>query len=154
LQSIYDIVRKFVPRAKVLFTLSPIPLAATFRPVSCMTANSASKAILRAALDEMLRDNAADLNQTLFYFPSYEIAQELFPKRFQDDGRHPSPPILATIMKIFEGVYCDNETTLADAHDRFIRARARNIEQLVDEDGAKRPARRAQRRRARDFRED
>ena len=43
--------RKHVPHASVVLTLSPVPLAATFRGVSCVTANAASKATLRAAVD-------------------------------------------------------------------------------------------------------
>ena len=33
-----------------------VPLAATFRGVSCVTANAASKAILRVAVDELMRE--------------------------------------------------------------------------------------------------
>ena len=39
--------------AAIVFTLSPIPLHATFRPISCMTANAVSKATLRVELDEL-----------------------------------------------------------------------------------------------------
>jgi GSCFA family protein len=127
LARIYALIREHVPNAKVLFTLSPIPLAATFRAVGCLTANSASKAILRAALDEMLRDNAADVNAKLFYFPSYEIAQDLFPVRFQADGRHPQRDVIPTIMKVFESVYCETDTTLADAEQTYKAARAHNL---------------------------
>jgi hypothetical protein len=89
------------------------------------------------------------VNTRLFYFPSYEIVQELFPKRFQEDGRHPSPAVLSTIMKIFEGVYCKNETTLADADAKFQKARARNIEQLIEERGGERVATRSEARKQR-----
>lgn len=133
LARIYGLIRQFAPSAKVLFTLSPIPLAATFRPVSCLTANSASKAILRAALDEMLREHGADLNTRLFYFPSYEIAQELFPRRFREDGRHPAHGIVATIMKTFESVYCQGGTTLAESEAEFRAVRARNLKLLEQE---------------------
>jgi hypothetical protein len=37
---IRELIRKHNPRAKIVFTLSPVGLAATFRPVSCITANS------------------------------------------------------------------------------------------------------------------
>jgi len=78
LTRIRELVVKHVPNAKLLFTLSPVPLAATFRPVGCITANSVSKAILRAALDEMLREAGDALNRSLFYWPSYEIVTDLF----------------------------------------------------------------------------
>ena len=48
--------RRHNPRAHIVFTLSPVPLNATFRGVSCVSANSVSKAILRVAVDELLRE--------------------------------------------------------------------------------------------------
>jgi hypothetical protein len=65
IERIYHLIKKHIPNSKVLFTLSPVPLAATFRPISCITANSSSKAILRAALDEFIRENQTDVNNTL-----------------------------------------------------------------------------------------
>ncbi|HVU22200.1 MAG TPA: GSCFA domain-containing protein [Rhizomicrobium sp.] len=143
LARIYALVREHIPGAKVLFTLSPIPLAATFRPVSCMTANAVSKAILRAALDEVIRDNGADLNARLFYFPSYEIAQELFPRRFQLDGRHLANNIVPTIMAIFESVYCESTVLPEDATRLFRETRESNMASLHPEKMEKRKARKA-----------
>jgi hypothetical protein len=131
LNAIYKLIRDHVPNAKVLFTLSPIPLAATFRPVSCLTASSVSKAILRAGLDEFLRQWADDLNDRLFYFPSYEILHNAFVDPWMDDGRHPSPSIIKSILKTFEAVYCRNETSLADANEFLQKNRALNIARLV-----------------------
>jgi GSCFA family len=145
LECIYMLIRQHVPNAKVLFTLSPIPLAATFRSVSCITANSVSKAILRAALDEMIRDHGQDLNMTLFYLPSYEIAQELFPRRFQQDGRHLATDIVPTIMAIFESVYCEGDVTQADAAALFRETYEKNIASLHPEKVSKRKTRKTRR---------
>ena len=130
LNAIYELIRRHVPEAKVLFTLSPIPLAATFRPVSCLTANSVSKAILRAGLDEFLRERAADLNERLFYFPSYEILQHAFVDPWMEDGRHPAASVVQTILKTFEAVYCRNETSLAEVGELLQRNRAHNIARI------------------------
>lgn len=143
LERIHALIREHVPNAKILFTLSPIPLAATFRPVSCLTANSVSKAILRAALDEVIRDHGADLNTLLFYFPSYEIAQELFPRRFQLDGRHLATDIVPTIMAIFESIYCESNVTPKDATGMFRKTREQNMASLHPEKLEKRKARKA-----------
>jgi hypothetical protein len=116
IQAIYDLIQKHVPGAKLMFTVSPVPLAATFRPASCLTANSVSKALLRAALDEFYRDNAAHLNQNLLYYPSYEIVSHLFPDSYDEDNRHPKMIIVDFIMKLFETVYCETDKTLADAN--------------------------------------
>ncbi len=115
IQRIYELIRKHVPKAKLLFTLSPIPLAATFRSTSIITANSASKAILRAALDEFYRDNSAELNKVLFYFPAFEIVNELFLDRFELDLRHVHPHIITFVMKLFEAIYCDGDLKRVDA---------------------------------------
>ena len=40
-----------------------VPLAATFRGVSCVTANAASKAILRVAVDELMREEEEEEQQ-------------------------------------------------------------------------------------------
>jgi len=55
LEEIDSIRRQYLPKTKIVYTISPVRLRATFRPISALTANSASKAILRAGLDEFLR---------------------------------------------------------------------------------------------------
>ena len=55
-------------KARVLLTVSPVGLAATAESRSVMASTAASKSVLRAAADEIVRDHPqAD------YFPSYEI---------------------------------------------------------------------------------
>ncbi len=106
IKRIHETIQRHIPNAKVLFTLSPIPLAATFRNQSCITANYVSKAILRASLDEYMRF-CEGYNKSIFYFPSYEIIHELFPNRFIEDGRHLHKEIIEQMMQIFEVYYCE-----------------------------------------------
>ena len=68
-----------LPRLKMIFTVSAVQLQATLRPISVVTANSASKAVIRAALDAFLRALPGDPGRTLFYFPSYELVTEIEP---------------------------------------------------------------------------
>jgi hypothetical protein len=102
LLDLYTLLREVKPTAPIIFTLSPVPLTATFRPVSCLTANSVSKAILRVAVDELLR--ACDDDPLLFYWPSYEIVTEFFgPARaYGDDRRHVTAEAVGVIMRLFE----------------------------------------------------
>lgn len=123
------LIRQHAPNAKILFTVSPIPLAATFRPVSCMTANAVSKAIIRAALDEVLRGHPDELNESLFYFPSMEIVQFVFHDAWKT-GRHPHDYVLDTIMKTFEAVYCVGEGTLDEANAMLQMYRVRNMAEI------------------------
>jgi hypothetical protein len=131
ISEIYRLIRRHVPDAKVLFTVSPIPLSATFRPVSCLTANMVSKAVIRSALDEFLRDYAADIGQTLFYFPSMEIVQLGFADPWNDDGRHPKSYVLDTVMKTFEASYCIGESAFEEANAMFQMFRAQNLAEIA-----------------------
>ncbi len=99
----YQLIRAHRPNAEILFTLSPIPLAATFRPVSCITANSVSKASLRLAIDELMREFVDDTK--LHYFPSYEIVMGFLEAPFGDDLRHPRPETIEFIMRTFKQYY-------------------------------------------------
>lgn len=101
------LIRQVRPMAPIIFTLSPVPLQATFRPMGCVTASAASKAILRAALDQLLQDFEADEN--LFYFPSYEIVKEFYVDPYEDDNRHPRMEVISSIMNVFERYYCAGE---------------------------------------------
>jgi lysophospholipase L1-like esterase len=128
LEQIIEIIKKHNPGAKVLFTLSPVPLAATFREISCIVANSASKAILRSALDEVIREKADQFNKKIFYFPSYEIVNELFSMKYCEDGRHPREEIINYIMALFENTYCiENEKNAVDVNQIFKSASEKNI---------------------------
>ncbi|GBD48708.1 GSCFA domain-containing protein [Methylopila sp. Yamaguchi] len=121
LKAIYELIRERKPEAAIVFTVSPIPLAATFRPISCIVANSESKAILRAALGELLRDKQPT-DDKLFYFPSYEIVTEAFHHQFGGDRRHVFPHVLDLNMKAFERFYC--KTELSDAELQKVYADA------------------------------
>lgn len=99
LEAIHRLVRRHRPDAAVVLTLSPVPLLATFRPVSCITANSVSKAILRVAIDEFCRGHADD--PRLFYFPSYEIVVDYFRDAFRGDNRHVRDDVVERVMDEF-----------------------------------------------------
>lgn len=103
LQRVYELIRINRPNAAVIFTISPVPLAATFRPVSCVTANSVSKASLRVAVDELMRRYPDD--QKLFYFPSYEVVTTICPDPMEDDLRHPRRSVIKWILEEFRSAY-------------------------------------------------
>lgn len=104
LEAIYRLIRKNKGDVPIIFTLSPVPLNATFRPISCISANSVSKATLRVAVDEFIRKHEDDGN--LFYFPSYEIVKEYWHDPFIEDNRHVNNGIVDGIMRKFEEKYC------------------------------------------------
>lgn len=125
LRKIVSLVRQYVPEARIVFTLSPVPLNATFRGVSCVTANSVSKSILRVAVDELLRENGAGIMSAvnappqpacdvdtggtggaLYYWPAYEMIKEAFSEPYLDDGRHVKPEVVQQVLALFAKHYC------------------------------------------------
>ena len=106
LEAIERIRATHLPKLKIVFTVSPVPLKTTFRPVSAITANTVSKAILRAALDEFLRRHEAELGRTLFYFPAYELVTQYFVDPFREDNRHLASAVPAAVIALFVDKYC------------------------------------------------
>jgi hypothetical protein len=122
LQAIHRIIRRVRPSATIVITLSPVPLVATFRPVSCLTASSVSKAILRVAVDELMRAHQQD--QRLYYWPSYEIVKEYCSDPYLEDNRHPRPEIIDTIMRTFARHYLVDPYSDGQMHSLVTGARA------------------------------
>jgi hypothetical protein len=104
IRAVHKCIRRSRPEVAIIFTLSPIPLAATFRPISCLTANTVSKAILRVAIDQFMT-SVDDAN--VYYFPSYEIIHEMFPDWRLENNRHPRPEAIRFVMNTFERYYCE-----------------------------------------------
>jgi hypothetical protein len=71
LRQTIGLVRQVNPSAPIVLTLSPVPLLATHRPLSCLTADCVSKSVLRVALDQVMADQAADV----YNWPSFEIVK-------------------------------------------------------------------------------
>lgn len=106
LRAIYQLIRKHRPDAKILFTLSPIPLIATFRDNSCLTSNSVSKSVLRVAIDEVVREFEDE--GVLHYWPSFELITDVFKLPYKPDRRHPKGAPLNFIMTLFEHTRCQD----------------------------------------------
>lgn len=120
--AIRQVIRRHRPDAKVIFTLSPIPLVATFRGNSCITSNSVSKSILRSAIDEFLRGEGADSES--YYWPSYEIVMDVFDNRWMPDRRHVRKPILDFIMVLFEHTWCHGSEPGLSVAEAWLHARS------------------------------
>ena len=143
IRAIYDLIRRHRPDAKIIVTLSPVPLIATFRDVSCIAANSVSKASLRVAIDEVVR--AVRDEGHMFYWPSYELITDVFRNPFKPDRRHMPGEILDHVMRLFEVAWCrGTPITEAELLESWVRAnvRAGNLPaDLRDELRSRRPFR-------------
>jgi hypothetical protein len=104
LETIERLRRTHMPGARVIYTVSPIRFALTLRPMSALVANAASKAIIRASVDEFFRSHADEVGSTYFYFPSYEIVREYFVDPYSDN-RHIHQHFSDVVIDIFARHY-------------------------------------------------
>ncbi|HMK33630.1 MAG TPA: GSCFA domain-containing protein [Desulfomonilaceae bacterium] len=109
LERIYEIMRECNPQCKLIITVSPVHLWATFRrDTDVMSASCNSKSTLRAAADEFCHEH-----ENAFYFPAFEMAtmyRLLSGKSVFAEGRenfHVNSETVDFIMNNFFEFYCD-----------------------------------------------
>ena len=109
LEQIHAIMSRHNPDCKLLVTISPVNLWATFRKdLDVISASCNSKSTLRAAADEFVvrHDN-------VLYFPAFEMAtiyQPLAGQTYFADGRenyHVNKPVVKFIMRHFFKFYSE-----------------------------------------------
>jgi hypothetical protein len=89
------------PDHRVVVTVSPVPLEATFTGQDVVIANTHSKALLRAAAAEWCAKH-----ENLHYFPSFEIVTSSDRSlAWHMDGRHVSHELVRHIMDVFVETY-------------------------------------------------
>jgi hypothetical protein len=86
------------PDVRVILTVSPVPLVATYETRHVLVSNTYSKAALRVVAEETAAAHAA-----VAYFPSYEIitAPQVAGRYFESDLRSVAPEGVAHVMRIF-----------------------------------------------------
>ncbi len=97
LERSYGLLQRFGhPELKLLVTVSPVPLARTFRDDDVLQASCYSKSVLRAAV-EVFRLN----KENVAYFPSYEIVTlaDRAVAWGNADYRHVNPNMVARVMQ-------------------------------------------------------
>jgi hypothetical protein len=97
-----EILRRFNPKVKIICTVSPVPLHATFRAdeYHIVAANTHSKAVLRVAAEEFVYRCPET-----YYFPSYEIVTVSTENPWAPDQRHVSRAAVAKVMSAFAKMY-------------------------------------------------
>jgi hypothetical protein len=93
--------------ARILLTVSPVPLVATHEDRHVLVSTVASKSILRAAVEEVCR-----AHPEIGYFPSYEIVTgpQAGGRFFAPNLRQVTPEGVAHVQAIFRRHYCAAET--------------------------------------------
>jgi hypothetical protein len=136
LEGFLERLRSINTTARVLLTVSPVPLAATFEPEHVLSATTYSKSVLRAAAGEVARDHAR-----CAYFPSYEIISGNFSRGqyYQNDLRSVTESGVDHVMRLFFQHYAAG--TRVEAVDQELLAEADRAfkvvcdEELLDQAG-------------------
>jgi hypothetical protein len=107
-----ELARSVNPDVKILLTVSPVPLIATYEPRHVLVSTTVSKAVLRVAADEALRRF-----DFVDYFPSYEIISAASATRnyFAPDLREVEDRGVAHVMRVFSRHYVDGQPWSASA---------------------------------------
>jgi hypothetical protein len=102
LQTMLDIWRAHNPGLRLIVSVSPVPLLATFRGGEChvVAASCHSKATLRVAAEEFVARN-----RNVYYFPSYETVLYCTERPWEPDQRHVSPEAVAKVMRLFATMF-------------------------------------------------
>ena len=110
---------EFNPELRVLFTVSPIRHIA-----DGLEMNSLSKAVLRVAINNVVRAN----KEWVGYFPAYEIViDDLRDYRFYNaDMVHPSEVAIEYIWQTFQATYFDDRSTQAIARCERVSKRLKH----------------------------
>lgn len=123
------------PRARIIFTVSPVPLVATYEDRHVLTSTTYSKAALRAAADYIVRRY-----QNCEYFPSYEIITGSYSRSayFEADLRGVRDEGVSHVMRLFMQHYSsDSVPVIADVSEvdqSLIRAASKNNSVVCDEE--------------------
>jgi hypothetical protein len=139
LQAFFGKLLRINPRARLILTVSPVPLAATYAERHVLVSSAYSKAALRVAAEE-----TAQRHPQCDYFPSYEIVTGAFNRGsyFAEDLRSVTPAGVDHIMRVFFGRYAGvaaaparAATAAAASIDQLLLAEARkNLSMLCDEE--------------------
>jgi GSCFA family len=91
-----DRLRGVNPDAKIMVTVSPVPLIATYVDRHVLVSNCYSKAALRVAAEEIVA-----ARPDISYFPSYEIVMANAHRYFAEDQRSVTASGVQSVMRIF-----------------------------------------------------
>ncbi|MFZ4451054.1 GSCFA domain-containing protein [Salibacterium aidingense] len=98
LEKIYTLYKECNPEGKIIITVSPVPLRATFHRQNSIVANESSKSMLRTAVETFVKNHPGCVN----YFPAYEIVTRLEEQPYELDNRHIKKNVIDRVMKHFE----------------------------------------------------
>ncbi len=129
-----DQLRRVNPRARVILTVSPVPLIATAGGQHVLVATTYSKSVLRVCCEQV-----AAARPDVAYFPSYEIITGGFSRGryFAEDLRSVTEAGVSHVMRVFLRQFTSGESVAATAvaaSDRHVREMAELVAVNCDEE--------------------
>ncbi|WP_339616219.1 GSCFA domain-containing protein [uncultured Gilvimarinus sp.] len=116
------------PSAKIILTVSPVPLVATYEKRHVLVSNTVSKSVLRVVAEEI-----SNAYNNVHYFPSFEIITGNFNKGryFKEDLREIDESGVDHVMRLFMQHYtslAEQATTPKNREDLLEKANFNNEE--------------------------
>ena len=101
-------VKKINPKVKILLTLSPVYLAATYEKRHVWVSSVASKSILRAAIDFVVKQH-----EDVDYFPSFEIVTHAANRGefYENNLREVNDRGVRHVMRLFKSRYLGDSSS-------------------------------------------
>jgi hypothetical protein len=102
LQRAIDVLKAHNPGIKIILSVSPVPLHATFQADKkhVISATCHAKSTLRVVAEEICRRN-----EQVYYFPSYEVVMYNTPNPFLADNRHVTPGAIRKVGLLFDKMF-------------------------------------------------
>jgi hypothetical protein len=123
-----EIMQQLSPGCRIVVTVSPVPMYASFLGEDIVVANMYSKSALRAAAQDF-----ANAFADVEYFPSFEIV--MLSRResaFKDDWIHATDPVVDHVMNIFFSSHLDGlPRRFPEFHDGFYLRANPDVEAAV-----------------------
>ena len=119
-----ELVRSVNPTVRILLTVSPVPLVATYEDRHVLVSTTVSKAVLRVAADDALaRFDFVD------YFPSYEriTSATAIADPFEPDRRSVADLAVAHVMRVFTHHYVEGRAWSSPSSGTLGAAAARDM---------------------------
>jgi len=119
-----ELVRSVNPTVRILLTVSPVPLVATYEDRHVLVSTTVSKAVLRVAADDALaRFDFVD------YFPSYEMitSATAIADPFEPDRRSVADLAVAHVMRVFTHHYVEGRAWSSPSSGTLGAAAARDM---------------------------
>lgn len=129
-----DRLRSVNPSCRIVLTVSPVPLAATYERRHVLVSTCVSKATLRLAAE-----NCVAARDAVFYFPSYEIITGPHSGNhyFDDDLRSVTKAGVDHVMRIFFAHFCGQRSQqLTPATLRSLAAEMESVKDVVCDEEA------------------